>query len=118
MGVGRLASSGAVASIVWQGSITLPKCTWRRRLALLSDAYILGTLHGQEMVFLPRHGRGHRLLTVGAQFPCQYLWTEIVFVWGHLGQCRGQYARDDSSRGTCHPGSIFRSHPYTRGDVF
>jgi len=26
-----------------------------------SDAYILGTLHGQEMVFLPRHGRGHRL---------------------------------------------------------
>ncbi|MGE3538895.1 MAG: S-methyl-5'-thioadenosine phosphorylase [Candidatus Tectimicrobiota bacterium] len=26
-----------------------------------SDAYILGTLHGREMVFLPRHGRGHRL---------------------------------------------------------
>lgn len=28
---------------------------------LPSDAYILGTLHGREMVFLPRHGRGHRL---------------------------------------------------------
>src|SRR5215510_2158643 len=26
-----------------------------------SDAYILGTLHGREMAFLPRHGRGHRL---------------------------------------------------------
>lgn len=26
-----------------------------------SDAYILGTLHGREMVFLPRHGRGHRV---------------------------------------------------------
>ena len=26
-----------------------------------SDAYILGTLHGRDMVFLPRHGRGHRL---------------------------------------------------------
>src|SRR5262245_6386605 len=26
-----------------------------------SDAYIMGTLHGREMVFLPRHGRGHRL---------------------------------------------------------
>jgi hypothetical protein len=26
-----------------------------------SDAYILGTLHGCDMVFLPRHGRGHRL---------------------------------------------------------
>src|SRR6266852_1417676 len=26
-----------------------------------SDAYIVGTLHGRAMVFLPRHGRGHRL---------------------------------------------------------
>lgn len=26
-----------------------------------SDAYILGTLHGRDLVFLPRHGRGHRL---------------------------------------------------------
>jgi 5'-methylthioadenosine phosphorylase len=26
-----------------------------------SDAYIVGTLHGRDMVFLPRHGRGHRL---------------------------------------------------------
>ncbi len=25
-----------------------------------SDAFILGTLDGQELVFLPRHGRGHR----------------------------------------------------------
>ena len=25
-----------------------------------SDVYTLGTLHGREMVFLPRHGRGHR----------------------------------------------------------
>lgn len=25
-----------------------------------SDAFIVGTLQGQEMVFLPRHGRGHR----------------------------------------------------------
>lgn len=27
-----------------------------------SDEYILGTLGGVEMVFLPRHGRGHRIL--------------------------------------------------------
>jgi 5'-methylthioadenosine phosphorylase len=26
-----------------------------------SDAYIVGTLHGRDLVFLPRHGRGHRL---------------------------------------------------------
>jgi 5'-methylthioadenosine phosphorylase len=27
-----------------------------------SDAYVLGTLGGQRVAFLPRHGRGHRLL--------------------------------------------------------
>jgi 5'-methylthioadenosine phosphorylase len=27
-----------------------------------SDAYLLGTLDGQKVAFLPRHGRGHRLL--------------------------------------------------------
>lgn len=26
-----------------------------------SDTYVLGTLHGRDMVFLPRHGRGHRI---------------------------------------------------------
>ncbi len=26
-----------------------------------SDVYIVGTLYGHDMVFLPRHGRGHRL---------------------------------------------------------
>jgi 5'-methylthioadenosine phosphorylase len=27
-----------------------------------SDAYIVGTLHGKRVAFLPRHGRGHRIL--------------------------------------------------------
>ena len=27
-----------------------------------SDDYVLGTLEGQRMIFLPRHGRGHRFL--------------------------------------------------------
>jgi 5'-methylthioadenosine phosphorylase len=27
-----------------------------------SDAFTVGTLHGQHVAFLPRHGRGHRLL--------------------------------------------------------
>jgi 5'-methylthioadenosine phosphorylase len=26
-----------------------------------SDSYIVGTLHGQRVAFLPRHGRGHRI---------------------------------------------------------
>lgn len=39
-----------------------------------SDAYMCGTLHGREVVFLPRHARGHRLIP-----------SEIPFranVWG------------------------------------
>jgi 5'-methylthioadenosine phosphorylase len=39
-----------------------------------SDAYLSGVLHGREVVFLPRHGKGHRLLP-----------SEIPFranVWG------------------------------------
>ncbi len=27
-----------------------------------SDAYVTGTLDGADFVFLPRHGKGHRLL--------------------------------------------------------
>ncbi len=27
-----------------------------------SDAFIMGTLEGERVAFLPRHGRGHRLL--------------------------------------------------------
>ena len=27
-----------------------------------SDAYILGTLEGRKVAFLPRHARGHKLL--------------------------------------------------------
>ena len=39
-----------------------------------SDAYLSGVLHGREVVFLPRHGKGHR-----------YLPSEVPFranVWG------------------------------------
>jgi len=39
-----------------------------------SDSYMTGSLHGREVVFLPRHGRGHRILP-----------TEIPFranIWG------------------------------------
>jgi 5'-methylthioadenosine phosphorylase len=33
-----------------------------------SDAYIVGTLGGRELVFLPRHGRGHRVPPSGLNF--------------------------------------------------
>lgn len=33
-----------------------------------SDAYITGTLQGRDMVFLPRHGRGHRIAPSALNF--------------------------------------------------
>src|SRR3989337_1231978 len=27
-----------------------------------SDEYLIGTLHGMRVAFLPRHGRGHRIM--------------------------------------------------------
>ncbi|MGH7831793.1 MAG: S-methyl-5'-thioadenosine phosphorylase, partial [Candidatus Binatia bacterium] len=33
-----------------------------------SDAYVKGTLRGAELIFLPRHGRGHRLLPTEVNF--------------------------------------------------
>ena len=38
-----------------------------------SDAYILGTLEGQRVAFLPRHGRGHRINPQPCELPCQHL---------------------------------------------
>jgi len=33
-----------------------------------SDAYVKGTLHGADLIFLPRHGKGHRLLPTEVNF--------------------------------------------------
>src|SRR5688500_19131609 len=33
-----------------------------------SDAFIIGTLEGQRVAFLPRHGRGHRLTPTEVPF--------------------------------------------------
>ncbi len=49
----------------------LPKCVksaWRRRLAILPDAFILGELEGRQVAFLARHGRGHKLLPTELNF--------------------------------------------------
>ena len=117
MGVGRLASSGAVASIVWQA---------RSRYRSARGDAVWPSFRRVYPWHAARSGDGISAApwpwpssaTVGAEFPCQYLWTEIARRGvGHLGQCRGQYARDDSSRGTGDPGSIFdRTH--TRVNVF
>ncbi len=52
----------------WTGS----RCAEERRietpLGEPSDAYILGELDGRQVAFLPRHGRGHRLLPTELNF--------------------------------------------------
>ena len=37
-----------------------------------SDALLHGELDGQELVFLPRHGRGHRIGPSENQLPSKY----------------------------------------------
>ena len=41
-----------------------------------SDQFLTGKLAGREVVFLPRHGRGHRLFAQRTQSPRQYLGDE------------------------------------------
>ena len=58
-----------------------------------SDAYIVGTLHGRDMVFLPRHGRGHRLPPSAINFRANIyglksLGVEWVIAVGAVGSMR------------------------------
>ena len=66
-----------------------------------SDAYILGTLHGQEMVFLPRHGRGHRLPPSALNFRANIYGLKSLGVeWVISVSAVG------SMRETIHPGDL------------
>jgi 5'-methylthioadenosine phosphorylase len=66
-----------------------------------SDAYILGTLHGQEMVFLPRHGRGHRLPPSALNFRANIYGLKSLGVeWVISVSAVG------SMRETIHPGEL------------
>ena len=59
--------SGAIGVIGGSGLYALPGMTgvrWRRVRTPFgepSDAFCTGTLAGRQVVFLPRHGRGHRI---------------------------------------------------------
>jgi 5'-methylthioadenosine phosphorylase len=66
-----------------------------------SDAYILGTLHGQEMVFLPRHGRGHHLPPSALNFRANIYGLKSLGVeWVISVSAVG------SMRETIHPGDL------------
>ena len=43
-----------------------------------SDAFIIGTLEGERVAFLPRHGRGHKLTPTELPFRSEYLRDETA----------------------------------------
>src|SRR3954451_19560586 len=65
-----------------------------------SDALIGGTMHGRQIYFLPRHGRGHRILphelnhraTIGALRSLTVRWIACFTAVGSLQE---QYAPRD-----------------------
>lgn len=61
MSAGKIGVIGGSGLYAMAGLDNLREVTVETPFGAPSDAYILGTLHGREMVFLPRHGRGHRL---------------------------------------------------------
>jgi len=58
-----------------------------------SDAYLVGVLHGRKVAFLPRHGRGHRILPSELNFRAniygfKMLGVERLFSAGAVGSLR------------------------------
>ena len=65
-----------------------------------SDAYMLGTLDGQRVVFLARHGRGHRILPSELNFRANVygfktLGVERIVSISAVGSMKIQYAPKD-----------------------
>ena len=68
-----------------------------------SDAFIVGTLEGERVAFLPRHGRGHRFTPTELPFRCRahfvgvsrWFFTGTVRAIGHGDS--GSVLRSDTS---------------------
>src|SRR3972149_3650281 len=68
-----------------------------------SDAYIVGKLGNVKMVFLPRHGRGHRILPSELNFRANIygmkkLGVEWIISVSAVGSMRGEIIRDTLKR--------------------
>jgi 5'-methylthioadenosine phosphorylase len=62
-----------------------------------SDAFILGSLEGERVAFLPRHGRGHRFTPTEVPFRAniyamKLLGVERILSASAVGSLQGQYA--------------------------
>ncbi len=60
-GQGKIGVIGGSGLYAIEGLVDIREVEVETPFGMPSDAYILGTLQGQELVFLPRHGRGHRV---------------------------------------------------------
>jgi len=65
-----------------------------------SDAFVIGELEGITVAFLPRHGRGHRLLPTELPFRAniyamKLLGIEYILSVSAVGSLQGQYAPTD-----------------------
>ena len=60
-GKGKIGVIGGSGLYAIEGLADIREVEVETPFGMPSDAYILGTLQGQELVFLPRHGRGHRV---------------------------------------------------------
>ncbi len=65
-----------------------------------SDAFIIGTLEGERVAFLPRHGRGHKLLPTELPFRAniyamKLLGVDYILSVSAVGSLQEQYAPTD-----------------------
>lgn len=65
-----------------------------------SDSFIVGTLEGERVAFLPRHGRGHRILPTDLPFRAniygmKMLGVEFILSASAVGSLQEQYAPTD-----------------------
>lgn len=65
-----------------------------------SDAFIIGTLEGERVAFLPRHGRGHRILPTELPFRAniyamKLLGVEYILSASAVGSLQEKYAPTD-----------------------
>lgn len=66
-----------------------------------SDEYVCGTLHGVKMVFLPRHGRGHRFLPTEVNYRANIFGMKMLGVEQIVGVGAVGSLRED-----VHPGEL------------
>ena len=110
------ASSGAAGSTSWRASTTSAGHRVRTPFGDPSDAYCIGRLGDRASIFLPRHGRGHRLIALAScNFRANIYGLKALGVRvGHLGQRGRQHEGGDPPARPRHPRPVLRPHEAAR----